>query len=492
MAVLGLPLAAQRFGQENQLDSNPALFTVFLARAAAGYDSPAAPDAHPARAAMIARIAAGHPASLEALKTFFAGHLGRTKEADQDQYISYALSIGAPPAFVYRYEPNELAPEVRKLAGLDRLLTAFWNDAGLESLWTTAAPVYGQILDAYHAPVIQALFTANAYLRNPTSGYLGRRFQIYADIAGPPGVIQSRSFKDDYFVVVTPVGNTMTQVEDSVAAQVNEVRHSYLHYVLDPLAIKYAAALEQKTALDDISSGAGALAPMYKQDFPLLATESLIKAVEARLAPASERAAIVDAALHQGFILTPYFAEALPAYEKQQQAMRLYLGNMIDAIDLAKETKRLDRVQFASAPPPGPAAAPPPKLAPGEQALSDAESLSFDKRYDQAKEAFDRVLGLPDTGGLHARAYFGMGRIAAFQHNPELAEKLFQKTLEEKPDADTESWAKLYLGRLAAAAGEDRQAVAYYRSAAAVEGGATKAKAEAQKLLAAPDASRPR
>jgi hypothetical protein len=62
---------------------------------------------------------------------------------------------------------------------------------------------------------------------------------------------------------------------------------------------------------------------------------------------------------------------------------------------------------------------------------------------------------------------------------------MFEKTLELKPDADTESWAKLYLGRLAAAAGEDQQAAAYYRAAMAVEGGSEKAKLEAGKLLGA-------
>ncbi len=492
LLFLTLPLAAQQPGQENSLDSNPALFTTFLARAAAGYDSPGAPDEHPARAGLIARIQAAHPASLEALKTFFAQHLGRTQESDQAQYVSFALSIAGPPDFAFRYEPQELAPDVQKLAGLEKLLRQFWNEAALAEQWKIAAPVYDQILDEYHSPVTHAIFLVNAYLRNPTSGYLGRRFQVFVDITGPPGLMQSRSFKDDYFVVVTPAGNSMAKVDASVAAQVPEIRHAYLHYVLDPLAIKFAEIVNQKISLEDISEGIDALPVMYRQDFGLLTTESLIKAVEARLAPSSERAAMVDKALRQGYILTPYFAEALPAYEKQQQSMRLYAADLFGQIDIEKETNRLAHVKFDSPPAPQKAAVPPPQLKPGEQALSDAEALSFDKKYDQAKAAFERVLQLPDTGGLHARAYFGLGRIALLQKDPELGEKLFQKTLDEKPDAVTESWTKLYLGRLAAAAGEDQQAIAFYRAAAAVNGGSPKAKAEAEKLLASPDAGRPR
>ncbi len=484
MAVCGA-LAAPAWSEENQLDSNKSLFAVFLARAAAGYDSPGAPDAHPARAGMLAKIAAAHPASLEGLKQFFASHLAASQEADQNQYISYALAVEGPPEFTYRYEVNELPPEVRTLAGLDRLLAAFWREAGLDELWNTAEPVYGQILEAYHGPVTQALFTVNAYLRNPTSGYLGRRFQVFVDVAGPPGVIQARSYKDDYSVVVTPVGATMARVAEAVGEQTPQIRHSYLHYLLDPLGIRYAAELDEKQSLDDISDGAPALDEMYKKDFLLLATESLIKAVETRLEPASARAGMVDAALRQGFILTPFFTEQLPGYEKQPQSMKLYLPDIIKAIDVKKETRRLADVKFDAAPAAAAKASTPPKLPAGQQALMDAESLSFDKKYDQAKEAFGRVLREPDTGGLHARAYFGLGRIAAFQRDPELAEKMFEKTLELKPDADTESWAKLYLGRLAAAAGEDQQAAAYYRAAMAVDGGSAQAKLEAGKLLGA-------
>lgn len=478
-AALG-PLAR---AQENQLDSNKSLFAVFLARAAAGYDSPGAPDAHPARAGLLAKIEAAHPASLDALKTFFAAHLGSSQEADQNQYISFALVVQGPPNFAYRYQADELPPEVLPLAGFDRLLAAFWREADLDALWNTAGPVYDQILEAYHGPVTQTLFQTNAYLRNPTSGYLGRRFEVYVDIAGPPGVIQSRSYKDDYSVVVTPSGASMEKVNEAVAQQIPQIRHSYLHYLLDPLGIKYAVLFEQKRSLEDISDTAPALGEMYKKDFLLLATESLIKAVETRLEPASARAGMVEAALKQGYILTPYFAGQLPGYEKQQQSMRLYLPEMINGIDVLKETQRLESVKFDPAPAQAPKATAPAKLPPGQQALMDAESLSFDKKYEDAKAAFQKVLQEADTGGLHARAYFGLGRIAALEKNPELAEQMFEKTLELKPDARTESWAKLYLGRLAAAAGEDQQAAAYYRAAVAVEGGSAQARREAQKLL---------
>lgn len=481
--------------QENQLDTNPTLFAVLAARAAAGYDSPDAPDAHPIRASLIAAILKEHPASLEDLKKFFAEHRAKDPAADLAQYISFALSVGDPPGFQYRYQADEIEPDVAQLSGLDALLMRFWDDAKLDALRKKANGAYEQALTFYHAPITKAIFEANGYLRNPTSGYLGRRFQVFVELAGPPGLIQSRSMKDDYFVVISPKGRNGAEEQAEADQQTRQVRHAYLHYVLDPLSVKYAAHLEPKKSLEDISDTAPALDDSFKQDFLLLSSESLIKAVEARLSPAAERSGLVDTATREGFILTPFFFEQLPEYEKQQESMRIYLPDMIDAISLRKETKRLQNVQFAPAKiterPEQPVAAKQPRYTPSQTALMAAESASFDKQYDKAKGSFNRVLELPDEGALHARAYFGLGRIAAFQKDPELAEKLFQKTLEEKPDADTESWTLLYLGRLAAAAGDNDEAAKQYKAAMKVSGGSKKAQAEAEKALSAPRAAAP-
>lgn len=484
--LLLIPVLA--LAQENQLDTNPALFAVLAARAAAGYDSPNAADAHPVRAEMVDAIAKENPPSLEALKKFFAQHQAKNAEADLSQYISFALSVGDPPEFRYRYPPAELEPDVAQLAGLEKLLTQFWTEAELEALRKKANPAYEQVLEFYHTPITKAVFEANAYLRNPTSGYLGRRFQIFVELMGPPGLIQSRSLKDDYFVVVAPRGRNGDQVQASANEQTGEVRHAYLHYVLDPLSVKYASHLEPKRSLEDISDGAPALDEAFKKDFLLLASESLIKAVEARLSPAKEQSGLVDGAAREGFILTPFFYEQLPVYEKQQESMRLYLPDMIDAIDLKKETKRLADVQFApakTAERPEPSPRPKPQYTPSQAALMAAESLSFDKQYGKAKESFQRVLELPDEGALHARAYFGLGRIAALEKDPDLAQRLFQKTIEAKPDADTESWTQLYLGRLAELSGDNGEAAARFKAAMHISGGSQKAQTEAEKALGA-------
>ena len=83
----------------------------------------------------------------------------------------------------------------------------------------------------------------------------------------------------------------------------------------------------------------------------MLATECLIKAVETRLMPASKRDEVVQQALREGFVMTPAFAEGLPAYEKQEQALRLYFPDMVQAIDLRKEELRLTSVSSSGSAP---------------------------------------------------------------------------------------------------------------------------------------------
>ena len=63
----------------------------------------------------------------------------------------------------------------------------------------------------------------------------------------------------------------------------HDIRHAYLHYLLDPLATRYQEIVMRKRGLSDHAQRALALADSYKDDFLLLTTESLIKAVEARL-----------------------------------------------------------------------------------------------------------------------------------------------------------------------------------------------------------------
>jgi len=467
---------------ENQLDGSQTLFTVLAAINAAGYDADLDSAANATLRKQVRDIlAAKHPDSVDALKKFFETHRQTNGDAELSQYISFALTLEGPPDFQYRMKPEEIPHDVRKLEGLNPLIANFYREANIEELWKRSQPAYEHMISDYHTGIAQALLEANAYLRNPTSGFYGRRFQVYVDMMGAPNQIQTRSYKDDYFVVVTP----------SPEPQLDEIRHAYLHYLLDPLSLRHFEQLSRLKALADFAAPAPALDDAYKDDFLLLSTECLIKAVESRLAHGAEqRQAIVRQALSEGFVLTPAFAEGLQVYEKQQDSMRFYFVDLIGQIDLDREDKRLMHVQFAReavvkkakhAPPP-----PEPVLTGVAKTLQEAEDFYGKRDLGSARLRYLRVLEQGTADGLHAKAYYGLARIAALQKDPELAEKLFQKTLELSPDKETMSWAYLYLGRLADAAGEREQAEKNYRSVLAIEGAPASVRSAAEKGLAQP------
>lgn len=473
--LVAAPATPQAEAPQGQLDASPSIFTVLAAINAAGYDADIdSPANHPLRKALRDRIAAQHLDSVLPLKRFVRDHRKSDPAAELSQYISYALVLNGPPDFSYRYPSQTLPPDAAELDGLAPLLAAFYREAHLEDLWKSAQPAFDAAIEQYHAPVARAVLEANAYLRNPTSGYLGRRFQIYVDLLGAPYQVQTRSYVDDYFVVATPAPDLPIQ----------DIQHSYLHYLVDPLLIKFSKQMSQKHALGDYALGSPALEDFYKSDFLLLSTECFIKAVESRIQHKPE---LVTQALREGFVLTPVFAEQLAVYEKQPLSMRLYFPEIVNGIDLKREETRLENIEFASERASRKihvvTTQKPPELSGPAKELEDAENAYMKRDLARARGMYLGILQEPIEKPLHAKAYYGLARIAVLERDPELGDRLFRKVLELEPDASTKAWSLLYLGRLADSQGDRAEASEHYKAALAVDGGPESVRQAAEKGL---------
>jgi tetratricopeptide (TPR) repeat protein len=472
-----VPALAQA-NERGQLDSNPAVFGVMAALHAAGYDLDAAsPANHPVRKALFEYLAQQPLSVREELKSFLTQHRQKDPGAEFSQYVSYALTLAGPPEFGYRYPNQGLPPDAASLEGLNKLVARLWVEANLGAIWRQLQPAYEQVIAQYHEPVTAAVMQVNAYLRNPTSGAARRNFQIYVELAAPPNQIHTRSYGDDYLVLVTPTPEL----------PIDEVRRAYLNYLLDPLSIRHGELVAKKAGLLDLAQGAPALPAFYKQDFSLLMTASLVKAVEARLAPPNRREVMVDQAMREGYIVTAAIYDQLPAYEKQEASLRIYYPELVKGIDLGKEDKRIARVEFAAE-----RAARVVRVTPAERPveltgparmLDEAEKRYNEKAYPQAKELFLRLLKETDQRPFHAKAYFGLARIAALDRDPESSDRLFRKVLELDPEPDVRAWSLLYLGRLADAQGNREEARQHYEAALKVTGVPPRVKAAAEQGL---------
>jgi tetratricopeptide (TPR) repeat protein len=462
--------------ETGQLDASPSLFTVMAAINAAGYRADwSSPNNHPIRFAVQTELAKRDIPSLGPLKEFFESHRKKNDALELSQYISFALSCTGPPGFEFAIRDVEIPPDAMPLRDLSRLLAAFYREANIEDLWKRSQPAIEQYIARYHEPVTNAVLQVNGYLRQMTSGFKYRRFQIFIELQAAPNQIQTRSYSDNYTIVVTPSPDTRTF----------DIRHAYLHYLLDPLATRNQEVLNRKKSLVDHAMRAPALSDAYKEDYLLLVTESLIKAVESRL---DRKPGMIQEALREGYILAPYFSEALPVYEKQESSMYLYYTEMMQAIDLMKEDRRLAGVEFSKnsaarpavrMPPPAPVAA----ATGAAKTLAEAEQAYGSRELEKSKQLFLKTLGETEKPSVHASAYYGLARIALLEKDLDAAERLFQKSLESEPDAFDKAWVLVYLGRLSVAAGEFDKATEYFRSALQLEGATEKARQEAKQGL---------
>ena len=215
-----------------QLDASPTLFTVMAALSVAGYSADlGSPNNHPLRDQVRSELLRRHLPCEQALKDFFEAHHKRGAGADTAelaQYVSFALSVKGPPDFAFAERDVEIPPDAVPLRGFSALLARFYKEADIAELWQRSQPAIDQYIVRYHEPVLRAKSQVDAYLRQLTNGFRASRFQVFIELLAAPNQIQTRSYGTNYFIVVTP----------SPEPRIFDIRHAYLHYLLDPLSTR--------------------------------------------------------------------------------------------------------------------------------------------------------------------------------------------------------------------------------------------------------------
>jgi tetratricopeptide (TPR) repeat protein len=484
LALLALFLSsgATRLRAETlQLESNETLFCVMAAINAAGYDEGInLPDNNPLRKQVRDYLAAQKIAVLPELKLFYRKHMQKTAAQDLPQYISFALSVTGPPAFAWKGRDVDIPPDALGIEAFQPLLIDFYRQANLAELWKKVQPAYEKEMAAYHEPIINITGAADGYLRASSADFPTRHFHAVVELLAAPEHVHSFHYADDTWVIITP----------SAQPLLYDIRHAYLFFRIDPVMLTYRANVHQKQSLLDLIP----LAPLgddYKTDIVLLASQSLVKALEARM---DKDMAAIDRATHQGYILTPFFADQLAAFEKQPQSMRFYLEDMINAIDLRTETSRLSGVKFDAAPSQRVAkqvavASPEPDLSPAGKTIEKAEQLYLSRgvspnNLEEAKGLFLKAVDQKGEPAEHAQAWYRLACISVVEKQATIAIQLFEKTLEASPDDFTRAWADVYLARLSKEAQHNIPlAMKYYQDALAVNGASDQAKQAARSEL---------
>ncbi len=463
------------------LDSNEQIFCILAALNAAGYDTGVGVNTGNDTREQVRRVLAKKKIpSVSDLQKFHLEHRVRNDPgADLGQYVSLALLLGPPPEFRFTVSRSDLPPDAKSLAALVPLLKSFYNQANLIDLWAQVQPRYRAEIERHSDSVRQTIAFADAYFRFPSGAYLGRTYTIYLDLLGAPEQVQARIYGANYFLVVTP----------SKVPKLNEIRHQYLHFLLDPLAAKYAPEIHQKSVLEGLARQAPNLSTDFKEDFPLLVTECLIRAAELRLDKRSKAEAqkAVGELTASGLILVPYFYSALLDYEQQEASMSVVYKQMILAIDIREEKKRLAAVKF-SPPPAASPNEPTPALSEEERLLQQGDNFIYQGQYREAKAAFETVL--EKFNPKSERALFGLAVVWSNTRKPDLAEEYFEKTLDAARDLRLVTWSHIYLGRLDDLKGKRDEALGQYRAASLTAGPYPQAVSAVQSGLSRPFGSK--
>lgn len=456
-ALLLAPTPARCQGAGNVLlEPSEQLFCVLAAINVAGYDDGLnSGSLSETRRTVREYLEAQNAPILPELQKFYQDHVVKDDpDRTLGQYISLALMVGPAPDFKLTVSESELPPDARDVAGFLPLLRTFYAQSKMLYAWTKVQKQYDAAVARYTDTVRQTFAQAEGYMRFPAGGYLGRTYAIFVDLMGAPEQVHARIYGETYYLVVTP----------SDDPKISEIRFQYLHFLLDPLAAKYGAEIDQKYQLRAIAMQAPTLGQDFKQDFGLLATECLIRALELRMdkVPAAAAQKKLDDMTAQGLILVHYFYESLQAFEHQDASMTAYFKPMILAIDVHEEQRRLFTVQFAKRPP-----APVMKAAPAqteeEQLLDQGDDQFFQGKYLDAKTSYRTVLDKDNPQS--ERAIYGLAVVYANLRKPDLAEEYFEKSLKTAHDLRIVSWSHIYLGRIDDLNDKRQDALAHYHAA---------------------------
>ena len=476
--MLLAPASSAQATSKVSLETSETLFTLLAGLNQCGYDQELAAS-DPLRTkvrADVAKVAYDSPvasAATNQLCRFYKDHQQADSGRDLAQYISLGLNLGEPPNFSPTTKESDLPPDAAYVLGVVPLLQALYANAGLHEIWERHSHEYQALIERFHDPVSKMIFQTDIYLRQPISGYLGRRMEIYLEPLAAPGQVNARNYGSEYALVVSPVGNSISM---------DQVRHTYLHYVLDPLALKRATTLKRLAPLLD-SVATAPLDESFKRDISLLVTESLIRAMEARLGKNSEpaRAQAVQASMSDGFILTRYFFDALAQFEKDATGLKDAYPEWLFNLNVDREKKRAREVQFSA------------KAAPEVLRASNAEKaplLDLAERrlasgdIDSARKLAQQALD--EKQGDSARALFILARAATLNRDMAGARGYFERTLQVASEPRVVAWSHIYLGRIFDLQENRGAALEHYRAALSAGDAAPETKAAAERGLKQP------
>lgn len=493
-------------GPTVSLQTSEALFDVAVALNACGYDNGLS-ESDPVRARVRDQLNQALQQSEAArdardkICVYINQHRLADASRDLAQYVSLALYLTPPPDLALSVQEDDMPPDSTQVIDMLPLLHAFVDKAQLHLIWVANRAAYDDEIARLHDPLTRMIVTTNVYLKMPASTYTGSRFLVVLEPMLSPAETNARVYGPDYIVVTSPVNG---------AIHMQEVRHTYLHYVIEPLLYSRATAMDRLLPILKTVREAP-LDFQYRSDIVSLVIECLIRAIEARTMDtgiaeykipddvrradleretqkrnvtlqriATVRQNAVNQSMVSGFVLTQYFYDQLISFERTPDSLKEAIGPMVYGMDIDQQTHRARDIQFAeqgSSDVIRHATRTPHGLDLAEIKLHQGDAAGAEKLAQQALAQHT-----PDPG----RADYILALTSVMQGKMEDAEKNFNETIRLSKDPRLVAWSHIYLGRIHDIRDERDEALVEYKTALTVRDGQPDTKAAAEKGLQQP------
>ncbi|MBI4455398.1 MAG: hypothetical protein HY644_05805 [Acidobacteria bacterium] len=418
------------------------LFTVMSAINAGGFDYETAASMHPVRRQVREKLKSLDPLLLQRTHDFYvAHHATGTPEREIARYTSLALLLSDPPRYEIVLPTKDVPAEAREVVGFEQVLPVFYQQGGLEQLWLEVRPQYLAEIEKYKPVVRQAIAQCLQYLRTEARIALNRQIVFIPDLMSPHGISNSRIVNNLYYLVVSPA--------EDPAINLRNIRHEYLHFVLDPLIEKNGLAIIQQEEALQLLSERPKLLERFQKDRKLLNTESLIEAIQLRI----DRPVNVPDQLAQlyaaGNALVYHYYERLQEFEKTSVSFPENLESMIRAFNLKRELQRKDRLAAETEREREKREQEAQQLREKSErlgALEQANVLLQNKHYVEAEKL---LLALKQRNAIDPPVLFGLGQIEMQRQRAAAAESYFKSVItHSQAPAWMVAWSRLYLASL--------------------------------------------
>ncbi|MBI4447082.1 MAG: hypothetical protein HY645_14405 [Acidobacteria bacterium] len=460
------------------------VFTVMAALNAAGFDYEApSREMSAVRKGVRSRLAALDADLRSRMNRFYLEHPFPDVTSTQAAYISLALLLTEPPELRLIVDPKTTPAEVTRIAGFEKLVQEFYLAANVESLWEQFRAHYELELERY-LQVMKAISQETlAYFRIPARIAMDRQIFFISDLLNSHDIVNARNLDRVYYVVVGP---SETNQEYHL-----QLQHEYLHFLLDPIVEKFAAAILQHQELLNVAQRQPAIKSEYQNQFLRIVTESLIEGILLRLHPTPDFDARMVRSFHQGLVLTPYFYRGVKNYDSDhtvtfpaycetlfQKMASLKIEddeNEISAmyVGLRQTGERRSQEEAKSA-----AADAIQKQVNG--LLSESAKLLAQKNLEPAQSKLWQVLEL-DPG--NRGAFFYLAQIAGQGKNTEEAFTYYGKAAQNPSPPWIRAWSLLRMGSILASRGEFKEARSYFLQVTSLSGDLRGAREAAEKAI---------